>query len=149
MTQKFIRDIILITWDYCCLMCKSSITTIFLRIIQCTVPLTAAVTRNNILLPSTRYLATEVFKSLTDKKDRKLLAVLRVIADRRPQKVLEVLKLYEPFALDTPQLFVANGKHYQPTKSHVLTRLRLLNKPRSNFDQQLTTSPVQSVVGNR
>ena len=53
-----------------------------------------------ILLPSTRYLATEVFKSLTDKKDRKLLAVLRVIADRRPEKVLEVLKLYEP--LDTP-----------------------------------------------
>ena len=92
------------------------------------------------------YLATEVFKSLTDKKDRKLLAVLRVIADRRPEQVLEVLKLYKP--LDTPQLFVANGKHYQPTKSHVLTRLRLLNKPRSDFDQQPTTSPVQSVVGN-
>ena len=36
----------------------------------------------------------------TDKKDRKLLAVLRVIADRRPEKVVEVLKLYEP--LDTP-----------------------------------------------
>ena len=95
------------------------------RIIQCTIPLTLPIIKNNILLPSNsaKHEQSE-FVCPSEKEDQKLPTALKIIAPIWKEATIKAME-YEPG--NVPSVFTLKGKLFQSSKSYLLGRPKLLN----------------------